>query len=179
MSWQKDLTEARCKTPGWYGCSVPEGWKNVVEETNRLLAELDPFYEIMQIKEKFGALRYYYHSNANATTQELMKIVVDYAELWSVRTCEVCGSCSLKSNPSKGIEWDSTAVLKSTEGGWFKTICDTCDADGRYYTISNIGIREQYADLEYYAKEARQKALEGQDLLDVFLAIAKKDMLNE
>lgn len=132
-SWQEELNAKRLKTKGWYGCIAPDGWKWIVEDCDRLLARLDPDYEIQQVKEKFGTLRYYYGSDKDYELQEIMDAVVRQAESLSSRTCEVCGNSSAISNPSKGIKFDDSAILKSTaNGGWLKTICNSCDTDGRY-----------------------------------------------
>jgi hypothetical protein len=84
------------------------------------------------------------------------------------------------SSLDRGIKFDFTAVLKSTENyGWYKTICDTCDVDNIYVSVETLNDRAQYEDLEFYAGKAREQVEEGQDILDVFLEIAKKDMLDE
>lgn len=131
MGWQKELNARRRKTEGWYGCIAPDGWKWIIEDCDRLLARLDPDYEILQVKEKFGTLRYYYGSDKDYELQEIMDAVVGEAETLSSKTCEVCGNSSVMSNSDRGIKYDPTAVIKSS-GGWFKTICDSCDTDGRY-----------------------------------------------
>lgn len=55
----------------------------------------------VQIKEKFGTLRFYYEGG-----DEYIHGLVSMAESMSAVTCEVCG------NPGK-----------STDGGWIKTVC--------------------------------------------------------
>jgi hypothetical protein len=178
MRWQEELNAKRLKTKGWYGCIAPDGWKWIIEDADRILAKLDPEYEIHQVKEKFGTLRYYYGTVADWETQEVMDAVIDRAEMLSAKTCDVCGNSSAMSNLDRGIKYDPTAVLKST-GGWYKTICDSCDTEGRYVSVDALNDRAQYDDLEFYAEKAREQVQEGQDILDVFLAIAKKDMLDE
>jgi hypothetical protein len=179
MNWQDELNAKRCKTKGWYGCIAPEGWKWIVEDCDRLLARLDPWYEITQVKEKMGTLRYYYQSNLDRDTQEVMDAITGRAEWLSAGTCEVCGNSSRMSNLDRGIKFDFTAVLKSTKNsGWYKTICNTCDVDKKYTSVDVLNDRAQYDDLEFYAEKAREQVQEGQDILGVFLAIAKKDMLD-
>jgi hypothetical protein len=134
-SWQEELNDKRLAGRGWYGCIAPDGWKWIVEDCDRLLARLDPDYEIQQVKEKFGTLRYYYETEADQEIQEIMDAVVSRAEYLSGKTCEGCGNSSAISNSDRGIKYDSSAVLKSTVGGgWLKTICDSCDTEGRYST---------------------------------------------
>jgi hypothetical protein len=93
VSWQEELNTNRLKTKGWYGCIAPDGWKDIVLETDEMLAYIDPDYEIHQIKEKFGTLRYYYGSEHNFSSIQgkIMYAITQAAEARSSRTCEVCG----------------------------------------------------------------------------------------
>jgi hypothetical protein len=67
---------------------------------------------VMQIKEKFGGLRFYYDGGDDAIAG-----MVRIAEAWADHTCETCGS-------------------PGTSGGkgWIKTLCPThrAEADARY-----------------------------------------------
>lgn len=62
---------------------------------------LDALPEIVQIKEKFGTLRFYYHGG-----NERVEALVDFAEAMSGVTCEECG-----------------APGKIDDIGWIKTHC--------------------------------------------------------
>lgn len=42
----------------WISCT--KGWYPLITEVNAKLREIDPAYEIHQVKEKFGGLRYYF-----------------------------------------------------------------------------------------------------------------------
>jgi hypothetical protein len=179
-NWQEELNAKRRKTKGWYGCDAPDGWQWIIEDADRLLARLDPEYEIHQVKEKFGTLRYYYGTVADKETQEVMDAIISRAEVLSSKTCEVCGNSSAVSYPSRGIKFDFSAALKATKThSWYKTICDSCDTEGRYTSVETLNDRAQYEDLEFYAEKARKEATAVDDILKIFLAIAKKDMLEE
>lgn len=65
--------------------------------------ELEDLPEIVQIKEKFGALRFYI-----SNTTDRVETLIEFAESMSRRTCEVCG---------KPGSLDD-------EGGWMKTQCE-------------------------------------------------------
>lgn len=93
MSWQEELNSKRLKTKGWYGCIAPDGWQKIVEETDAMLAHIDPDYEIHQIKEKFGTLRYYFGTTHASDTIEykIMSAIERAAEARSAGVCEVCG----------------------------------------------------------------------------------------
>jgi hypothetical protein len=109
VSWQEDLNSKRLKTKGWYGCIAPDGWQKIVEETDAMLAYLDPDYEITQVKEKFGTLRYYFTSTHDYGTIEyrIMDDIVVAAEARSSRTCEVCGKLG-----------------EVRSGSWIRTLCE-------------------------------------------------------
>lgn len=64
-------------------------------------------YRAMQVKEKFGTLRFY----MTAETEEMDKLI-DEAESASVKTCEYCGQ---------------PGSLRTK--GWCFTLCDKCDVE--------------------------------------------------
>ena len=92
---------------GWYLlvdklCSdlsvlLDEELKNIKEDPEQ------PLFMLLQIKEKFGGLRYY----ADGDVDEQMDGMIDFAEALSYTICEECGA------PGK---------LRS--GGWMRTLCD-------------------------------------------------------
>jgi hypothetical protein len=96
---------------------VGEGWHQLVLDLDRDLAAIDPNYEVQQVKEKFGGLRYYTTHSAiscGAGSNELhnwllcefdQRIVA--AEELSLRTCEECGK--------PGVQ---------RKRDWVKTLCD-------------------------------------------------------
>lgn len=110
MRWQEELNAKRLKTKGWYGCIAPDGWKDIVLEADAMLAHIDPDYEIHQIKEKFGTLRYYYGTNHEYDSIEykIMDAITRSAESKSAGVCEVCG------------KWGET----DWEQSWVTTLCE-------------------------------------------------------
>jgi len=65
-----------------------------------------PAVTVLQIKEKFGGLRFYYEGGDNTIDG-----MVRMAESWAAHTCEECG------NPGK-----------SRNSGWIRTLCDEHEA---------------------------------------------------
>lgn len=105
---------------------MPEGWRIAFGEQlcAELKAELEKAglldsYRIVQIKEKFGSLRWY----DNATSPELLAIIRKYTEI-SARTCVICGK------PATRITM-----------GWIAPFCDACCPD-KY----NIPIEEFFRE---------------------------------
>ena len=93
----------------WKSIDVDEGWYQLVIDCDKELTAIDPNYGVFQIKEKFGALRYYM-SPSNDTTPEqrdaMWAITSKYEEL-SKTVCEATGQ---------------PGVLMKSIGGWRKTL---------------------------------------------------------
>jgi len=62
-------------------------WR-LCEDLEPLVAEAGQPFEVLQVKQKFGGLRFYV-SHRHRTDAILQRI--EAAELESLRTCEVCG----------------------------------------------------------------------------------------
>lgn len=97
------------RTPDiWYGLASPVGWDTIVELVHQELLKIDPDYEVHQIKEKFGELRYY--SSIDGTQQA--RAILDFASNLSLRTCQNCGA---------------TINVKACHlGGQITTLCRNC-----------------------------------------------------
>lgn len=109
----------------WISCD--SGWDWILEDLEAKMSFLDFNYELHQVKEKYGTLRFYYESKKTKNVvQELMKDAVSTAERLSESTCEICGNSSALSNPNRGIKYDKTVEIKYSPGGWLKTLCDSC-----------------------------------------------------
>ena len=116
------------KMVGYKWIDVDEGWYQLVVSCDEELMAIDPKYAILQIKEKFGALRYYM-SPSNDTTAEqrdaMWAIVLKYEEL-SKTVCEATGK---------------PGVLMKSIGGWLKTLNPEYAAKtlhyGKYTVVDN------------------------------------------
>ena len=85
---------------------VDEGWFQIVLDCHKELEALDPEYKLLQIKEKFGGLRYYFQPSNLDVWDEMNKVVSKYEEIAS-RTCEVTGK---------------PGILMKSIGSWYKTL---------------------------------------------------------
>ncbi|MBV5246934.1 hypothetical protein KUF57_25740, partial [Mycolicibacterium sp. PAM1] len=98
----------------WPRCiDVGPGWHLLIIATDARLAAIDPNYVLLQVKEKFGALRYYCQpSGEDPATDlwEMLESITDQAERTSVAICEQCG----KSGTLVEIN------------AWLKTLCQEC-----------------------------------------------------
>lgn len=89
--------------------SVGPGWIDLIISCDKELQKIDPDYTILQVKEKYGGLRFYYASSEGASTEQgdaMNKVVEKYERIASV-TCEETGK---------------DGVLMKSIGGWFKTL---------------------------------------------------------
>ena len=114
-----------------------KGWLGIIQDLDKQIAKIAPHYEIDQIKEKFGALRYYYDipltryekhrwfyrwfywnigrliTNKRRRQRAKINPLVAKAERDSVGTCEYCGAK------------DNVSTCK-IDGYWLKTVCREC-----------------------------------------------------
>jgi hypothetical protein len=83
-TWKKDIAD---RTPdGWYGLATPSGWDELVFGLHEQIKVRFPDYEIHQIKEKFGELRYYC-----SVSSECRDLIAPVSEA-STHTCQACGA---------------------------------------------------------------------------------------
>lgn len=87
-----------------YRFDYDSGWNLIIKELIEDLIELGWDKNIVQIKEKFGGLRFYIQNGSN----EMYKRIVE-AENQSYETCETCGE---KGEIRRDI-------------GWWMTLCET------------------------------------------------------
>lgn len=82
-----------------------KGWDSIIIKLDEELAKIDPNYEVHQVKEKFGGLRYYCSLDAHPEASQRIR----EAEKEASVTCEDCGALG---------------TLRT--GGWMRTLCDKC-----------------------------------------------------
>jgi len=102
-----------------------DGWYDIIREICEemmLVKKLTGIQYIAdQVKEKFGTMRFYYHSDGRPTKLTTLERIKWDDYMWSYisdkeaesgETCEVCGE--------KG---------RRRSGSWILTLCDKCDAE--------------------------------------------------
>jgi hypothetical protein len=115
---------------GWFpSIDCSSGWDRILDEVEERLNYLDPNYEVHQVKEKFGTLRFYYTPTIGGVVQDIMDDVVRMAEALSGKTCELCGNSSGRANAT--TKFDDTVDTKN-RNGWYKTLCNTCAGENGY-----------------------------------------------
>ena len=82
---------------------VSSGWNLIIKNLIQDLIRLGWNKEVIQVKEKFGGLRFYINEGTDAIHER-----IGQAELESMKTCEITG------RPGK----------LRTDIGWYRTLCD-------------------------------------------------------
>ena len=101
----RDMRGDPSKTCMAWGCSVSNGWYDIIWELSEKVEPLIGDTDICaaQVKEKFGTLRFYVNDYSNEEINQL----VQEAETKTNDTCEICG-----------LEGSRRS------GGWIVTLCD-------------------------------------------------------
>ena len=107
LGLQKILNRIPAEWGKWI--DVRPGWYPIVVELDRRLAEIDSAYEVHQVKQKLGGLRYYCSIDADPRAMALIANAEGQCEV----TCEECG-----------------ALGKRVTGrrGWIAVLCPSCAA---------------------------------------------------
>jgi hypothetical protein len=86
-----------------FGFECGDGWLELIDQLSSDITELDKrdgsTTIAVQIKEKYGGLRFYVQGGTDAAYD-----LIDAAEELSLKTCEACG----KPGSLKGVHWLST-----------------------------------------------------------------------
>ena len=93
---------------GFVGFEAPYGWLEIVVNLHEQLLD-NPDYRIVQVKEKFGGLRFY----TQGITEE-QRPLVRAAEKESLTVCQGCGS---------------REDVEMRNHGWVATLCADCNYD--------------------------------------------------
>lgn len=91
----------------WAFC-CDDGWFDLIYELSKKLKRLSPETEAVQVKEKFGGLRFYFDN----TTQEGANLI-QKAEKMSYNICEMCGK---KGKLRNDLPWIQTLCDKHYKG---------------------------------------------------------------
>jgi hypothetical protein len=105
--------------PLWVECN--EGWYPIIDDLSKEVSELAKKFppmndenriNVVQIKEKFGGLRYYvnYHGMSDDDIQQI-EYIIRNAEMKTFAVCEDCGGNGEKVSPRRY---------------WMKTLCPDC-----------------------------------------------------
>lgn len=107
--WKRDLVELDPYFVGGVAeFAIGPGWSKIVLDLHHEMVKVEPEYKILQVKEKFGGLRYY-----TEPSTEAMRVLTLHAERKAWCTCYECGA---------------SGEVRPLGGGSFITLCDVCEA---------------------------------------------------
>jgi hypothetical protein len=93
-----------------------EGWRDLLERAclriEAALAE-DSAFAALQIKEKYGTLRFYWRGHLTSEEETKVEEAIDLAVARSACTCEICGTEGRLHNRGGGL---ATACVNHAEG---------------------------------------------------------------
>ena len=110
---------------------IKDGWADIIWELSETitsilekLTEEDPDdgrdrFEVAQVKEKFGGLRYYVYGWACDGSDAIFE-AIKKAEMHSIETCEICG----KSGKTR------------TSRHWIETLCDEHETEAKFRDLA-------------------------------------------
>lgn len=101
---QRNLSIQESCMPWGFECG--DGWFDIIYQLSKNITDLDPDVQAVQVKEKWGELRFY----INGGTNEVYDLIDEATEL-SLKTCEECGT---REN------------VTTNDCGWVSTLCDKC-----------------------------------------------------
>ena len=119
--WPKEIEAAEEAWEALLECG--RGWYSIITALNIHLAAISPEYEISQIKEKFGGLRFYANINLSDEQNDehqfnslIFDRLILEAESMAAETCETCGKPGL-------------LYGKGGRAIWYKTLCAECSLE--------------------------------------------------
>ena len=116
--------EARRMPYDMFGVECDKGWEKLYKGLIDLCALYD--VPVLQVKEKFGGLRFYHGGSRDASVNATLEALVRAAEDASYHTCETCGEDGVEGHDKETRQ----AIYKANPGGkgWVKTLCEPCRA---------------------------------------------------
>lgn len=110
MTDKPDLPWDDSIAPPWRTVSTGPGWYPIIAKLDQDLRKVAPDYRVLQVKEKFGGLRYYtIFPSANwLDIKDQVNPLTRAAEAEANRTCEECGQTGRLRNDRR----------------WIRTLCD-------------------------------------------------------
>lgn len=103
------------------GLECGKGWNQLIYDLCAELKQIGFNSDVLQIKEKFGGLRYYIDLYPTELEEKINTIINEY-EKKSFTTCESCGS-------------DKGKLLN--QNYWYRVRCPECnEKEGRQYTLA-------------------------------------------
>lgn len=107
-----------------YGFECGDGWFQLIAQIATFIANTTKHCYAVQVKEKFGTLRFYVHYDVDINgeqtiSDEQWRSIQDYIDAVEAASAHVCEDCGI----------DLTSVNKESQkklGYWIRNICKDC-----------------------------------------------------
>ena len=120
---QSPVEQRRMQTPfAAYGIECGEGWRGLYAPLIDLCAYHN--VEVMQVKEKFGTLRFYTGPTEAGKTD--LDLLITAAEHFSGMTCEDCGEHGVEYGADFTQRKNKATTGPSETSSWLRTLCQPC-----------------------------------------------------
>ena len=114
---------------GYVSFDVSPGWVDLVWKCHRKLLDIVPDYHLVQVKEKFGGLCFYYTIASDDDQKDQVREIVRFYEKMSYDTCEECGT----------THDVTTGTLDGGKFGWVRSLCEPCRLQSVFRQIETPG----------------------------------------
>lgn len=111
------LAEVKDRIPAPWGKTIAcdPGWYELIAKCHLELVKMDPDYQIAQIKEKWGTLRYYFMTQKDQIEEYQMWTAAQKYESLSSTVCEITGKPGVLMRKDGLIK---TLNIEFVEQGW-------------------------------------------------------------
>lgn len=117
--YEDALREMLLRIPDGWGrwISCGKGWYPILADLHRELILICPGYELHQVKEKFGGLRFYWSPGTDELSdaeEAAARELVSAAEQRAAETCEMCG------------QGGAHMTYAAPPSSWQQNLCSAC-----------------------------------------------------
>ena len=118
-AWRDNLDQRIRLDGGIVGVGVNDGWRDLIFDLVWDLDAMGVKYQIEQVKEKFGKLRFYAHIVGDATKDQCdaFRRRIEACELRSSKVCETCGAPGSTRNINGWVSTACSAHERKYEDG--------------------------------------------------------------
>lgn len=140
MSEKLKVISDRFPDGWWPDIDTMAGWDDLILDIHASIIAIDPDYVPVQVKEKFGGLRYNieYSSDWAPEQREAINKIIREGEKKSYTICEVCGQA--------GLLRDGNTAPKSTRTHRLLTLCEQ-HKDASPWDYSEKSFEETLTDI--------------------------------
>lgn len=139
-----------CKTTfDSFGVQCGEGWRGLYQPLLDLCKLRG--IRVLQVKEKFGGLRFY--TGAYEAGDSDLTMLIDAAEDYSFKVCEDCGKYGYTYDFDKHENIPKVTTGSSRTSGWIRSLCAGCR--------EKLDLRREAEVVDFKRRQEERKAKDG------------------